>query len=409
MFAHRLIGVTDWRGSDMAARITFFRVGNGDMTLLELESGQTILLDVNIRSAADDPDDPTPDVASQLRSMLRSDQSGRTFVDAFLLTHPDQDHCAGLQKHFHLGPPSSFAVGSTKIMIHEIWSSPMVFRRASRRLSLCDDAKAFNREARRRVAVFRDGQGTKVVREGDRILLLGEDEFGKTDDLEQILVRVDEVFSRVNGKEVDSMVARVLAPFPRFDDDGDEDLHSKNNSSTILQFALSGDGIRNSCRFLTGGDAEVAIWRRLWWSHRDRADWLDYHILQAPHHCSWHSLSFDSWSEKGHDAVVCKEARNALSQALDGAVIVSSSRAIQDDHNDPPCIRAKQEYEMILRDVPGGEFVCVGEPEHKPEALQIEIGRLGPRITPRRLRKSHVIGSGAVGRTQQPHGSCRSQ
>lgn len=389
----------------MTAKITFFPVGNGDMTLLELESGQTVLVDVNIRSAADDRGDPTPDVASELRSKLKRDRGGSPFVDAFLLSHPDQDHCAGLEKHFHLGPPSDHSPHSDKIRIHEVWSSPMVFRRASRRLSLCDDAKAFSREARRRVAVFRDCRQISSVREGDRILILGEDERGKTDDLEEILVKVDSVFSRVNGNTTDSMVARLLAPFPRFDDDDDEDLHSKNNSSTILQFSLLGDGNQNACRFLTGGDAEVAIWQRLWWRHKRRSDWLGYDILQAPHHCSWHSLSFDSWSEKGQEALVCEDARYALAQAVDGAIIVSSSKAIKNDHNDPPCIRAKREYESILRNVRAGEFRCVGEPEHRPEALQVEIGLHGAKIISRSLRKPHVIGSGVIGRTQQPHGS----
>ena len=37
-----------------------FRVANGDMTLVELESGRCILVDINIRAAADDPDDDTP-------------------------------------------------------------------------------------------------------------------------------------------------------------------------------------------------------------------------------------------------------------------------------------------------------------------------------------------------------------
>ena len=389
----------------MTAKITFFPVGNGDMTLIELASGQTILVDVNIRGASDDPDDPTPDVASELRSKLKRGRHGALFVDAFLLSHPDQDHCAGLEKHFHLGPPPSHSQPSDKIMIHEVWSSPMVFRRASRRLSLCDDAKAFSREARRRVAVFRSCRQTSSVREGDRILILGEDEHGKTDDLDEILVTVNSTFSRVNGNSTDSMSARLLAPFPKFNDDADEDLHSKNNSSTILQFCLSADGNRDACRFLTGGDAEAGIWERLWWRHEHRSAWLNYDILQAPHHCSWHSLSFDSWSEKRDEAIVCEDARNALSQALDGAIIVSSSKAIKDDHNDPPCIRAKREYESILRSVRGGEFRCVGEPEDNPRALQVEIGRHGARIKSQTLGKSRVIGGGVIGRTQQPHGS----
>lgn len=38
----------------MTDRILFFPVGNGDMTLIELESGRTILIDVNIQARADD-------------------------------------------------------------------------------------------------------------------------------------------------------------------------------------------------------------------------------------------------------------------------------------------------------------------------------------------------------------------
>jgi hypothetical protein len=47
----------------MAASIAFFPVGNGDMTLIVLESGRKILIDTNIRAAADNPDEETPDVA----------------------------------------------------------------------------------------------------------------------------------------------------------------------------------------------------------------------------------------------------------------------------------------------------------------------------------------------------------
>jgi len=51
----------------MPAAISFFPVANGDMTLVTTESGSKLLIDLNIRAAADDPDDDTPDVASKLR------------------------------------------------------------------------------------------------------------------------------------------------------------------------------------------------------------------------------------------------------------------------------------------------------------------------------------------------------
>ena len=283
----------------MSARITFFPVGNGDMTLIRTESGRNILADINIRAAADDPDDDTPDVARFLRDRLDRDGKGRLYVDVVLVSHPDKDHCTGLRKHFHLGPPDEWSATADRILIRELWSSPMVFRRASRRNVLCDDARVFNAEARRRVRRYRDVSHT--VGDGDRILILGEDEDGRTDDLDPILVQIDEMFSRISGREDASMTARLLGPLPSEDSDDDETL-SKNNSSTILRFALAGAGIPDKCRFLTGGDAEVAIWEKLWHRHEWHPDWLSYDLLQAPHHCSWRSLSYDSWSEQGEDA-----------------------------------------------------------------------------------------------------------
>ncbi len=122
-----------------------------------------------------------------------------------------------------MGPAGDWSAKADKILIRELWSSPMVFRRASRRNVLCEDARAFNAEARRRVRRYRDvGDG---VGDGDRILILGQDEDRRTDDLGAILVRVDGEFSRVNGTEDDSMTARLLGPLPSDDGDDDETLY----------------------------------------------------------------------------------------------------------------------------------------------------------------------------------------
>ena len=168
-----------WEVVEVTTIISFFPVDNGDMTLVQLENGRTILLDVRIREAANDSENDTPDVGKELRKRLKKDDRGRHFVDAFCVTHPDEDHCLGLDEHFHLGEPDQFAEKSEKIFIREIWSSPIVFRRASADHTLCDDAKAFNAEARRRVKKFRDSVSN--VGDGNRIQILGEDIDGKTD------------------------------------------------------------------------------------------------------------------------------------------------------------------------------------------------------------------------------------
>ena len=383
----------------MNATITFFPVDNGDMTLLELESGRTILVDTNIRAAADDPDNPTRNVATDLRDRLKRDDQGRLYVDVFLLSHPDQDHCSGLDKHFHLGKPEDHTDG--KIFIREIWSSPLIYRRASKNHTLCSDAKKFNTEAKRRVVRYRESG--LAVADGDRIQILGRDENGKTDDLTRILVEVDGLITKVNGHFDNSISVRLLGPLPISDDESEEDALAKNRSSIILQFTISAAG--GSCRFLTGGDAEVAIWERLWKRHRNRTHWLEYDLLLSPHHCSWHSLSYDSWSEQGKDAKVNEFARNALSQALSGAYILASSKPVRDDDSDPPCIRAKREYEDILKPVTG-EFCCIGAypSEGKPAPMEYEVGQNGLALKSAALAASAIISSNAVGGEPLPHG-----
>jgi len=386
--------------------ITFFPVGNGDMTLLKLGDSvrTTILIDCNIREAADDPDDDTRDVANDLRSRLARDDKGRPYVDAFLLSHPDADHCRGLCKHFYLGssagyPDDKKPDGQKRIFIRELWSSPMVFRRASKNHVLCNDASAFNAEARRRVKVNRE-KGYPVD-PGDRILVLGEDEDGKTDDLSSILVKVDQEFDRVNGSHNNCFSAFLVAPIPKSDDDT-EDLLSKNHSSVILNIALgSNESSLNRIKFLTGGDAEVDIWERLWGKHQDNPAPLEYDLLQTPHHCSWHSLSHDSWSELHDDAEVSEDARAALSQIRTGGLIVASSCPIDDDDDDPPCYGARLEYEAIVDDA-GGTFYCTGEYPSEAEVAPLEFAVNGSGLErlayqaarPKSLLRAPVAASG---------------
>lgn len=358
----------------MPAQTTHFKVGNGDMTLMVLDSGRRILIDCKITMDADNPDHEAPDVGNQLRNRLMRDPQGRLYVDAFLLTHPDQDHCAGLRQHFHLGTPGSWVKADDKILIKEMWSSPIVFRRADRKnansgYTLCEDAKAWRDEARRRVRLFR-AEGW--LADGDRIQILGEDVDGKTDDLLPILVSAGSTFSTICGVTDGTFTSLLLAPMLA-DDEEETEVLSKNNSSVIVRMTLSADGNPTAGRFLFGGDAEVAVWERIRDKYTD-AD-LTYDVLMAPHHCSWHSLSWDSWSDKREKAKVSDKARSALAQAASGAIIVSSSNSILDDDRDPPCIRAKREYEAILNPV-RGPFRCVaGEPGDDP--LEIKVGYFG--------------------------------
>jgi hypothetical protein len=391
----------------MTATITFFPVSNGDMTLARFDNGQTFLIDVNIRGAADDEDDDTPDVAGELKDRLKRHDKGRYYVDGFLSSHPHSDHITGLRNHFHLGPPGDWKEKDDKILIREMWSSPVVFRRADAEQPLCDDAKAWQAEARRRVKLFRE-KGSAVA-EGDRILIMGEDIDDKTDDIMDIVVKLNETVSACNRVADGAFEARLLAPLPPENDEDEETLRH-NQSSVILRFSLRGGGISDRCRYLTGGDAEVEIWKRLWKSHGSaNSDWLSYDILLPPHHCSWRSLSFDRWSELGEKVKVDSDARNALSQTRKGAVIVASCKPIKADDDNPPHERAKREYVDILDD-DADRFFCTDEYwNDKGLVLEFEIKSSGivRKIGKAAALAAPALGISATASHARPHGSSK--
>lgn len=349
----------------MPAKFSFFQVGNGDMTLVRLADFNvtTILIDCHIREKADDSNDDAPDVARALRERVMYDSDDRPFVDAFMLSHPDKDHCGGLSKHFWLGTPDQYPDDKLdrwerRIIIRELWSSPLVFRRRSKNHALCDDARAFNKEARRRVQYWRDYGWASS---GNRIKIMGEDVDGKTDDLRSILVKSGEWFSAIDGTASSVFRAQLLAPAPHEDDAELEEELTKNESSIVMNLEITPSLFSSKrTRFLIGGDAEVLIWERMWKRFESDPLTLAYDLLLAPHHCSWHTLSWDSWSGKGENAKASEAARNALGQAKKSATVISSSKKIVDDFNDPPCIRAKREYKAILRGVDGW-FACTEE------------------------------------------------
>ncbi|TDU32560.1 hypothetical protein DFR24_1958 [Panacagrimonas perspica] len=380
----------------MVAEIAFFPVDNGDMTLLTLENGKRVLIDCNIRDISGD--DPPPDVLKQLKARLKTDDQGRHYVDAFLLSHPDQDHCRGFKAHFYTGSAAGYPAKSAKILIKELWSSPMIFRRKSRHHVLCEDAQAFNAEARRRVQRYR--QAGISWGDGDRIQILGEDESPeKQADLAAIVVKADTRFSEIGGQLQTNFSAYLLAPQPKGSEE-DEERRSKNNSSVIVQVTIGAGWNTQACRFLCGGDAEVAIWEDLWKRNRHAPDALQYDVLLSPHHCSWHCLSYDSISDCGDNAQVSPDAKSALSQIRDFGRIVASAKQILDDDDDPPSYRAKQEYDAIRKSKSGHFYQTA---DFKGEPFELEITQEGP--SPKEVAgRTSTAGSSAVGSVPLVHG-----
>lgn len=356
----------------MTAEVVFFPVGNGDMTLIKTSSGRRILIDCHIRDK-----NQFPDVLEMLKKELNKDKADRYFIDLFIWSHPDKDHCGGIDQHFYLGSPEKYNKDKDLIFINEIWSSPIVYRRASSSHALCDGARALNKEIKRRVNLYKS---TKTMDIGNYVLILGDDVGDKTNDIQDIVLDLDRSINKINGLITADFGGVLLAPIPESDLDKvcppnkNNPNSSKNNSSVVFNFTISSND--NSFNFLSGGDAEVCCWEALVdrLEEKGNKELLNYNVLQAPHHCSWHSLSHDSLSQKGEHAKVSPKAMSALNKARNQAYIISSSKSIKDDSNDPPAYRAMKEYKNITDKV-DGSFKCVDDNkvngENKPLRLKL--------------------------------------
>lgn len=395
-----------------------FPVGNGDMTLLVIVSGgtrYTVLIDMNIREFSnqenDNVDNSFCDVLAELRNLLETDSRGRLYVDVLVLTHPDNDHIRGFEKYFHVGAPSEYTDPDSgdfgKIFVREMWSSPIVFRRRSKNHTLCDDAVAFRTEAKRRVKLYRENG--VIGGEGDRIRLIGLDSDGKTDDIMGIVYEEGDAITTINEQYIPELQANVLAPLS--DDEYPDGAPSdKNQSSIVMQWNVASPGYSEKTnQILMGGDADVTVWEILYEKYKDSLGNLEYQLLIAPHHCSWHTISYDSYSNSDNP-VVSENAIKALSQCQQGAVIISSSETIKDDDNDPPNHQAMQEYKKILKNSEG-DFRCLADnkPNKKthPEVLSYRLtadGLQEEEGSETVSQLSAAIGMGEATRVQIPHG-----
>lgn len=357
--------------------ITFFPVGekNGGMILIKLNDSNktTILVDCSI---GDDLIADYSDVNQELRDRLPTDSKGRPYVDAFILTHRHDDHVKGFEKHFHLGLIKDYKDDDDelKIIIRELWSSHNFWKPSSTNYKLCDNAKAFNKEMKRRVDLFEEKN--KIQEEGDRAIIIGKDPDKRTDNLGDINYDIGDTFTKINNCNISSKISGlILSPIEQQEGEEDDCFTDKNRQSIVIQLTIKQGEYDN--KILLAADSECLVWETLWKKYKNSSKNLEYDILVAPHHCSWHSLSYDSQSNDD-DPQVCEDALSALSQNKKGAFVVSQSKIIKEKDQDPPSKAAKDEYIKI---VGKEQFLCTNEypDSKKPEPLEFNLTGEGPQ------------------------------
>ena len=382
--------------------ITFFPVGekNGGMILIKLNDSfnTTIMIDCSIgdESIAD-----YCDVNEELRDRLPTESNNRPYVDALILTHRHEDHLKGFQKHFHLGPIADYKDDDDelKIVIKELWSSHNFWKPSSSNYKLCDNAKEFNKEMKRRVKLFEDKKEIQGV--GDRAIIIGIDPDGRTNDLEDINYNIGDTFTKINYRNISlKFSGYIFSPIEQQKDEEDECFTDKNRQSVVFQLTVKQGEYEN--KLLMAADAECLVWETLWNKYKNNDKKLEYDILLAPHHCSWHSLSYDSQTNDD-DPQVSEIAKKALSQCKQGAFIVSQSKVIKDADQDPPSEAAKDEYVDIVGE---DQFICTNEHpnENKPEPLEFNLTGYGPQK--KGVKEKSKLSVAALSSTKEayPHG-----
>lgn len=72
------------------AFITYFPVGNGDMSFIQLSDKTNIIIDCNVtQDSLNDSDETQLDIHSFLLKQAKRDSARRAYLDSFILTHPD--------------------------------------------------------------------------------------------------------------------------------------------------------------------------------------------------------------------------------------------------------------------------------------------------------------------------------
>jgi len=354
------------------SKIIFYPVDNGNMILLKLKDNTTILIDMYIRKKSHEENaEKFYDVLSHIKDTLEKDSKGRYFVDAFILTHLDHDHIAGLKDNFYLGAIDDYKDKDEKIIIKETWSSDRFRQRQTDDRNFSDDAKAYNKEVRRRVKLYKE---KKVIqKEGDKVIIIG----GEDKEIKNITYEIDKSISKVNNKNLDNFKINILGPLKQQENEDKETFDAKNRGSIILQLEITVDNYTN--KVLLTGDAEVDVFEYM--NEQYDNNKLEYDILCSPHHCSMASLGRKKDKTKKGGYVISEKAKDALSHAKSGAIIISSSKEILDDDNNPPHYKAMQEYKKILKPK-SGEFKCTGTYPKKSsiEPIVIEFTSGGTQL-----------------------------
>lgn len=319
----------------MKHSIKFYPVGNGDCDLITIGgANKKMMFDCNFRQKAEEDNEEMYDVLDDLlTNELTTKKCGLPLLDAFLLTHPDLDHCRSFMDKFFLGDPDAVpqsAKDDKKILIGELWYSPRVFEELSGELNA--DAKAFKKEAKRRMDLYKSNSN-KADKDGNRIRIIGWTDNPDLKGLEDRIITPGNTISEVNGTSCRHFEMFIHAPFK--DDIEGED---RNMTSIASQLRFKSDkNNEDIARVFLGGDTEWRVIQEIM-NKTSNDNYLKWDLMEAPHHCSYKFFADDREDDPNQASL------DFLNKSEDGAFVVSSSKIVKKNSDNPPCQKAKNRY-----------------------------------------------------------------
>lgn len=374
------------------ATIKYFPVGNGDMSLITLADKTTILIDCKLTKKSDESEDPK--ICDLKKALLDSIQKrdGNYFVDVFILTHGDMDHCHGFADNFYQGDPERYSKEDREnnlIIMDTMWFSPMIAEQYSN-----PDEDAHQREAERRLQMHRDCHPERN-KEGNRIRIIGYDSNKDYSGFNVDRSVPGETVSRFNNSDQDSFSIFIHAPFKIHLDSPEKD---KNSASIVFQarFKQYSWSTEYSCLAMFGGDSDYTTWEQILertkrFGNDKSHQALDWDIFLAPHHCSW------SYFNETSDLKPVAASLEALDYGRNGGWIVASSKKIINNDDNPPYAEAKKEYIKKLSDSSRFLNTAVEPKESAPEPIVFDITDNGPARAPKMTTGSAASSAGGTG------------
>lgn len=361
--------------------VIYWPVGTGDSTTLVLVPDQLVMqIDLRHLEKADDDKNPEWPIIDHLVANLPKKKNGRPYLAAFVLTHPDKDHIQGFRELIK------------RVDIGELWHTPRIFRDQSDEERLCEDAKAFRKEAHRRRKAIADNPNN--IKSGDRLRVIGHDDVLLEPDYKKLpescKSRPASIVRQVDGYDLtDHFEAFIHAPFK------DDQAKNKNNTSLSINVVLR-EG-KKFARFLFFGDREYPTIKQIFTKTEERKNtfYLGWDVLLASHHCSKAVMYWQDADDP--DECFKKDIMDFFTKYSQGGRIVASSLSDFTDgkgHN-PPHKKARREYENIVK---AGQFLCTHEhPDTKsPEPLVFTLDSTGLKFLDKRQRSQGPGGLGAA-------------